>query len=85
MTLISPIGGALADRISRKRIMLYTQLGNAALTLVVGLLDLAGVIELWHLLVSGLINGSLMAFNMPSRQATVSDIIPQNKLMNACR
>ena len=82
MTLISPIGGALADRISRKRIMLYTQLGNAALTLVVGLLDLAGVIELWHVLVSGLINGSLMAFNMPSRQATVSDIIPQNKLMN---
>ena len=82
MTLISPIGGALADRISRKRIMLYTQLGNAALTLGVGLLDLAGVIELWHVLVSGLINGSLMAFNMPSRQATVSDIIPQNKLMN---
>ena len=39
MTLISPIGGALADRISRKRIMLYTQLGNAVLTLVVGLLD----------------------------------------------
>ena len=40
MTLISPIGGALADRISRRRIMLYTQAGNAALTLVVGLLDL---------------------------------------------
>ena len=82
MTLISPIGGALADRISRKRIMLYTQLGNAVLTLGVGLLDFAGVIELWHIIVSGLINGSLMAFNMPSRQATVSDIIPQSKLMN---
>ena len=82
MTLISPIGGALADRISRKRIMLYTQLGNAVLTLGVGLLDFAGVIELWHIIVSGLINGSLMAFNMPSRQATVSDIIPHSKLMN---
>lgn len=82
MTVFSPIGGALADRISRKRLMLYTQAGNAVLTLVVGLLDLTGVIELWHVLLSGLINGSLMAFNMPSRQATVSDIIPNNKLMN---
>ena len=82
MTVFSPIGGALADRVSRKRLMLYTQAGNAVLTLVVGLLDLTGVIELWHVLLSGLINGSLMAFNMPSRQATVSDIIPNNKLMN---
>ncbi len=82
MTIISPIGGALADRFSRRRMMLYTQAGNAALTLVVGTLDFVGVIELWHVIVSGLINGSLMAFNMPSRQAMVSDIIPKNTLMN---
>ena len=82
MTVFSPIAGVLADRFSRRRMMLYTQAGNAALTLVVGLLDFTGVIELWHVIVSGLINGSLMAFNMPSRQAMVSDIIPQSKLMN---
>ena len=82
MTVISPIGGALADRFSRRKMMLYTQAGNAILTLAVGVLDFAGVIELWHVIVSGLINGSLMAFNMPSRQAMVSDIIPQSKLMN---
>ncbi len=82
MTVISPIGGVLADRFSRRRMMLYTQAGNAVLTLIVGTLDFAGVIELWHVIISGLINGSLMAFNMPSRQAMVSDIIPQSKLMN---
>ena len=82
MTVISPIGGVLADRFSRRRMMLYTQAGNAVLTLIVGTVDFAGVIELWHVIISGLINGSLMAFNMPSRQAMVSDIIPQSKLMN---
>lgn len=82
MTVFSPIGGVLADRFSRRRMMLYTQAGNAVLTLTVGILDFAGVIELWHVIISGLINGSLMAFNMPSRQAMVSDIIPQSKLMN---
>ena len=82
MTVFSPIAGVLADRFSRRRMMLYTQAGNAVLTLIVGTLDFAGVIELWHVIISGLINGSLMAFNMPSRQAMVSDIIPQSKLMN---
>lgn len=82
MTLISPIGGALADRFPRKRMMLYTQAGNAALTLVVALLDFTEVIQLWHVLITGFVNGSLMAFNMPSRQALVSDIIPRSKLMN---
>ena len=82
MTVFSPIAGVLADRFSRRRMMLYTQAGNAVLTLIVGLLDFTGLIVLWHVIVSGLINGSLMAFNMPSRQAMVSDIIPQSKLMN---
>ena len=83
MTFVSLIGGALADRIPRKRLIVFAQGGNAAIILVIGILDMTNTITFWHILVSGTINGSMMAFNMPSRQAIISDIVPEEKLMNA--
>jgi len=41
------------------------------------------LIRFWHLMVIGFINGTLAAFNMPSRQSIVSDIVPPESLMNA--
>ena len=83
LTLVSLIAGALADRIPRRRIVILSQAGNMMLTLLMGTLVLVGVIELWHLIVVGLFSGSLMALNMPSRQAIISEIVPEGKLMNA--
>jgi len=83
MTFLSPIGGAVADRISKKHVVMFSQSGNAVMTLLVATLDLTGLIQFWHLLIIGVINGSLMAFNLPSRQAFISDIVPANRLMNA--
>ena len=83
MTFMSPIGGALADRISRKRILMLSQGGNAVLTILLATLDVTGVVTFWHLMAIGVANGSMMAFNMPSRTAIISDIVPENRLMNA--
>ena len=82
-TLVSLIGGALADRISKKRLIIMSQAGNAGLTLMLGVLDLTGVVAFWHLLAIGVANGSMMALSMPSRQAILSDIVPEDGLMNA--
>lgn len=83
LTGISLIGGALADRISRKRVLLAVQAGNAVMTGLLATLDFTGLIRFWHLIAIGLVNGSLMAINMPSRQAMIGDIVPREKLMNA--
>ncbi len=83
MTFMSLIGGALADRIPRKYILIAVQAGNTLMTGLLATLDYTGLIRFWHLIAIGVINGSLMAINMPSRQALVSDIVPQEKLMNA--
>ena len=83
VTFVSPIAGVLADRVPRKHIIMFAQSGNAVLTLLVGTLDITGVVTLWHLMVIGVFNGSMMALNMPSRQAIISDIVPDDKLMNA--
>jgi len=83
MTFVSPIAGALADRIPRKHMVILSQTGNVVMTLLLAGLDLAGVVHLWHLIGIGLVNGSLMALNMPSRQAMISEVVPEHKLMNA--
>ena len=83
MTFMSPLGGALADRIPRKFMIMFSQGGTVLMTLLLATLDLADLIRFWHLLIIGMVNGSLMAFNMPSRQAIISDIVPVDKLMNA--
>ena len=83
MTFMSLIGGALADRIPRRSLVMVVQTGNALLTLLLAVLDLTGVVVFWHLIVVGFLNGSLMALNWPSRQAMISDIVPEGKLMNA--
>ena len=81
--LVSPFGGALSDRVPRKHMLLIGQSVTAVATAAVATLDLTGHIAFWHLIASGLINGSTMAVNMPSRQVLVSDIVSESRLMNA--
>ncbi|HAL48507.1 MAG: hypothetical protein CL694_12330 [Chloroflexi bacterium] len=82
-TFVSLIGGALADRLPRKYMVIVSQSGNALMTLLLGILDFTGVIEFWHVLLIGVGNGSMMAFNMPSRAAIVTEIVPERSLVNA--
>ncbi len=83
LTFVSLLGGALADRIPRKSMIMLSQGGNAIMTLLLATLDITGLIEFWHLLAIGVVNGSMFAFNMPSRQAIISEIVPVSRLMNA--
>ncbi len=83
MTVVSPLAGALADRIPRKRLVMLSQAGNGLFTLALAALDLSGIVTFWMVLVIGVMNGSMAAFQMPSRQAMIADVVPETKLMNA--
>ena len=83
MTVVSLVGGALADRFPKKNLIILSQSGNAVMTFGLAMLDASGEIWFGAVLVIGVINGSMMAINMPSRQAIISDIVPESKLMNA--
>ncbi|MCH8309896.1 MAG: MFS transporter [Chloroflexi bacterium] len=82
-TVSSLIGGALADRFPKKYLIITSQTGNFLMTLLLGLLNLSGHIEFWHVLAVGVVNGTMMGINMPSRAAIISDIVPERSLMNA--
>lgn len=83
MTIFSLLGGALADRVSRRRLVIVGQSGSAIMMFLMATLNATDVITLWQVLGISLANGSLMSFSMPSRQAMISDIVPQDRLMNA--
>ena len=83
MAIVSLLGGALSDRVPKKYLIIGSQLGNAALTLTVGLMDATGTIWLGALMALGVLNGSMFALNMPSRQAIISEIVPRERVMNA--
>ena len=80
---LSLIGGAVADRLDRKRVIQICQVVSAAGALAVGVAITTGVVEWYHLLAVGVSQGALWAFLMPSRQAVIPELVGQQRLSNA--
>jgi MFS family permease len=81
--LLSPVGGALADRFPKHVLMLITQSVMAVTALALGLLIVTGTVELWHVYLCALIEGTAAAFDAPARQSFVSEMVPREHLPNA--
>jgi MFS family permease len=83
MLVVSPFGGAWADRVERRRLVIAGQLSLVASeACVLGLL-VAGVLELWHMLVSVAVMGCIFPFIMPARQALVVNAVGVRGVTNA--
>lgn len=76
-------GGALADRMERRRLLQVTQAVAMGLAIILGLLVVTGRVEVWHVFVVAVGRGIVMSVNMPTRQAMLSDIVDKEHLMNA--
>src|SRR5258705_1571523 len=81
--LLSPLGGAAADRRSRHRILLITQIISMLLAFVLAGLTLSGRIQVWHLFVLAALLGVNYAFYVPAQSAFVVDMVGRDDLMNA--
>jgi len=80
---LSLVGGVLADRFSRTRILMITQSVMALSSLVIAILTVAGVITVWHLLVISFISSVFFSVDNPTRQALVPDLVGRDKLASA--
>ena len=76
-------GGVIADRGDKRRILLGTQTGLAFVALLLGLLDVTGVVAYWHVLVLALALGLIAAVDTPVRQAFVVEMVGRDELANA--
>ena len=73
--LLGPIAGTWVDRVDRHRLLVFTQALSMVQSLTLAAFAFAGVIDVPHLLVLGVLQGLINAFDMPARQALVVDFV----------
>jgi MFS family permease len=81
--LLAPIGGAVADRVNRHRVVVWTQTVSMLLAFTLAALTLGGLIRGWHIFVLAAALGVVNAFDIPARQAFVVQMVGREDLMNA--
>ncbi|MGH2348887.1 MAG: MFS transporter [bacterium] len=82
-TMLSLLGGVIADRFDRRRLLLVTQSTFMLQAVVLAALTFAGLIEVWHIYVLALVNGTVMAFDAPVRQSMIPSLVAREDLTNA--
>ena len=81
--ILSLVGGVIADRLNRVRLIQAGQVMNAILVLGLAALALSGTMEVWHLYLITFLNSAFTAVTQPARTALVPSLVPQDKLVNA--
>lgn len=76
-------GGIIADRVSRRSLLIITQVGMMLLAFILATLTFLHVVQAWHIIVLAFALGVANAFDAPARQAFVTDMVPPEDLTNA--
>ncbi|MGI9084403.1 MAG: MFS transporter [Aeromicrobium sp.] len=83
MLVTTLLGGALADRIPQRRILLGVELVQAAAIGVIAALSLAGLLDIWHLSVVSLVTGLAAGLYYPAYSALLPSLMPAEDLLAA--
>ena len=81
--IFGPLAGVLADRYNRRRMLIVTQSLAMLQAFILALLVLGGKITIWQILLLGIFLGLVEAFDMPTRQSFMVEIVPKKDLGNA--
>ncbi len=83
MLVLAPFAGTLADRYSKRKVLIATQSFMAAVGVILGVLDITGVVQVWHVYVLALLLGVGAACDAPARQSFVIEMVGRDDLANA--
>jgi len=81
--LFTLFGGVVSDRMSRRKLMIITQSSMLVLAFILAALTFSGAVQPWHIIILAFLLGIANAFDTPSRQAIVFDLVPRERLANA--
>lgn len=81
--LVGIWGGLVADRVDKRRLLLWTQASAGLLALALGLLVLTGTVELWMVLVLAVGLGTVNSLDNPARNSFVHEMVGPKHVMNA--
>ncbi|MBV8560291.1 MAG: MFS transporter, partial [Acidimicrobiia bacterium] len=76
-------GGVVADRLDKRRTLIWTQSSAAVLAVALWLIVLTGVTQLWMIYVLAFLLGVVTVFDLPARQAFVIEMVGPDDLTNA--
>ena len=83
VTLFTLVGGAVADRVERRRVVICTETTAMVLAFVLTALVYSGTVKIWQIALIGLLDGMTDAFDIPARQSFIIDMVGKEDLMNA--
>src|SRR3954447_25021204 len=76
-------GGVIADRYRKRQVLVLTQVTMGLFALALGLLDVTGAVQLWHVYALAFALGIASAIDAPVRQAFVTELVGPSLLANA--
>jgi DHA3 family tetracycline resistance protein-like MFS transporter len=81
------LGGAIADRVPRRVLIVITELASGLISGSIALLGYAGALQIWHLYVAVALFGAATSFSVPAIGALIPELVPEEILVpgNAIR
>ena len=81
--LFALLGGIIADRANRLKLLISTRIYVSVLLFALAILRITDLLEIWHVYTVVVLLGTIQALNMPARGAIVADLVERDDLMNA--
>jgi MFS family permease len=81
--VLAPLGGLLADRLNRHRVLIATQSIMMVLAFALAAVTLGGIVREWHIFVLASLLGVVNAFDIPTRQAFLAETVSRDDIGNA--
>jgi MFS family permease len=81
--LFTLFGGVVADRTSRRNLMVITQTAMLVLAFILAILTFTNVVQPWHIIVLAFLLGIANAFDAPARVAFVNELVDREDMTNA--
>lgn len=78
--VLPPLGGVVADRVPRLKLLKVTQTASLMLALVLGILVGTGLVQVWEIILLSFLTGAVNAFDSPTQQALLPDLLPRDDL-----
>lgn len=80
---MGPLGGVVADRVDRRRLLMAVQIAMAAVAVLFAVVVALNWVRVWHAMLFSFVMGCGFAMNMPVRQALIANTVPREELGNA--
>lgn len=83
VVVFSLTGGVLADRVDRRRLLIFTQTVAMILALLLAVLTHTGLVRIWHIYAITFLTGAATTFDLPARTALIPSLVARENLSNA--